>query len=225
MKIDSQVSKIKFRQEVKLLSSQAETLNKWGVVIKEIKYPLVKTIFIPKHSLKFSFPIPHTPGTPLPPGLPPLPQGIKIPPGAILELMNTNELPALSARAFGTIISLDDFDQRAPSVVFCDPFTWNVIPYNNLFRGNHVGDNNKAFPVVLENHPYTKKPFLCMRGIREYHEHPQHTGDDWMQYRKHCGLFSTIHIIWKTCVFNANPNIILRPGQLQVTWGLAEGDK
>jgi hypothetical protein len=50
-----------------------------------------------------------------------------------------------------------------------------------------------------------------MRGIREYHEHPQHTGDDWMQYRKHVGLFSTLDTIWKTCVLNANPNIILQP--------------
>jgi hypothetical protein len=27
-------------------------------------------------------------------------------------------------------------------------------------------------------------PFLCMRGVREYHRHPAHTGDSWLIHRK-----------------------------------------
>lgn len=27
-------------------------------------------------------------------------------------------------------------------------------------------------------------PFLCMRGVREYHRHPAHTGDSWLLHRK-----------------------------------------
>jgi len=26
-------------------------------------------------------------------------------------------------------------------------------------------------------------PFFCIRGIREYHNHPYHTGDAWLLYR------------------------------------------
>ncbi len=26
-------------------------------------------------------------------------------------------------------------------------------------------------------------PFLCMAGVREYHEHPAHSGDHWESYR------------------------------------------
>lgn len=28
-------------------------------------------------------------------------------------------------------------------------------------------------------HPATGRPFVCMRGAREYHTHPSHVGDPW----------------------------------------------
>jgi len=28
-------------------------------------------------------------------------------------------------------------------------------------------------------HPTTGRPFICMRGAREYHTHPSHVGDPW----------------------------------------------
>lgn len=28
-------------------------------------------------------------------------------------------------------------------------------------------------------HPVTGRPFICMRGAREYHTHPSHVGDPW----------------------------------------------
>ena len=28
-------------------------------------------------------------------------------------------------------------------------------------------------------HPATGRPFICMRGAREYHTHPSHVGDPW----------------------------------------------
>ena len=182
-----------------------------------MQYPLVEAIFIPRKNLMIHLPTDPPPGA----KLPPMPSGVKIPPGAKPQYMLTFELQALTGRAFGARISLDDFDQRAPSVVFCDPFTWEELPYAKLHRGNHIGDNKKGFNVLLDGHPLTKKPFLCMRGIREYHEHPQHTGDDWMQYRKHVGLFSTLDTIWKTCVFNANPNLVFQPPNLKVNWAPA----
>jgi len=217
MKIDSRVSKLKFEQEVKRLRGQADTLRKRGIIIQTVQYPFVEAVFIPRKNLMIHLPVNPPPGA----KLPPIPLGVKIPPGAKPQYLMTAELHALTGRAFGTRISLDDFDQRAPSVVFCDPFTWEELSYDKLHRGNHIGDNKKAFNVLLDGHPLTKKPFLCMRGIREYHEHPQHTGDDWMLYRKHVGLFSTLDTIWKTCVLNANPNLVLQPPNLQVNWAPA----
>lgn len=217
MRIDFRVLKIKFDQQVERLGNQSETLKKRGIVIQKIDSPIIYAVFIPHSSLKLHVPIELPPDTPLPPGIS-LPPGVEIPPGAKMRFMAVQDIPSLAARAFGVRIALDDFDQRAPSVVFCDPFTWEEVPYENLHRGQHIGDNGKAFNVILGGHPISKKPFLCMRGIREYHEHPQHTGDDWMQYRKHVGLFSTLDTIWRTCVLHSNPNLILQPPNIQVNW-------
>lgn len=37
-------------------------------------------------------------------------------------------------------------------------------------------------------HPQTNRPFVCMRGSREYHTHPQHVGDLWANYRGQPGM-------------------------------------
>lgn len=31
----------------------------------------------------------------------------------------------------------------------------------------------------MSAHPTTKRPFICMRGAREYHTHPSHIADSW----------------------------------------------
>lgn len=215
MKIDARVSRCKFQQEVERLGTQAEVLRKRGVIVQRIHYPAVDVIFIPKNNLVFHFPVSPPANTPLPP----IPEGVVLPPNAKIKYMANSIIQGVGAKAFATRISLDDFDQRAPSVVFCDPFTWEELAYDQLHRGNHIGENNTPLSVILDKHPTTKKPFLCMRGVREYHEHPQHTGDDWMQYRKHIGLFSTLDTIWKTCVYHANPNLVFQPPQMpQIHW-------
>jgi hypothetical protein len=37
-------------------------------------------------------------------------------------------------------------------------------------------------------HPNTGRPFVCMRGAREYHTHFSHVGDLWDNYRGKSGL-------------------------------------
>lgn len=37
-------------------------------------------------------------------------------------------------------------------------------------------------------HPSTGKPFICMRGFREYHTHPSHVADVWDTYRDQDGM-------------------------------------
>lgn len=38
------------------------------------------------------------------------------------------------------------------------------------------------------NHPNTGRPFVCMRGAREYHTHSSHTSDLWDNYRGTSGM-------------------------------------
>jgi hypothetical protein len=49
-----------------------------------------------------------------------------------------------------------------------------------------------------------------MRGIREYHEHPQHTGDDWMLYRGKMGVFGLLFNILDACIDRVKPSLILQ---------------
>lgn len=37
-------------------------------------------------------------------------------------------------------------------------------------------------------HPSTGRPFVCMRGAREYHTHSSHTTDIWDNYRGTSGM-------------------------------------
>ncbi len=42
-------------------------------------------------------------------------------------------------------------------------------------------------------------PFLCVAGVREYHEHPAHSGDQWELYRSSGGgrLIRLLEIVSK----------------------------
>ena len=124
----------------------------------------------------------------------------------------------LAGRAFGVRITLDDYDQRAPSVTFRDAWDWTLLKFPEMARGSNIDSTGKVSAVVLDVHPMTGLPFLCMRGIREYHEHPQHTGDDWMLYRGAHGVFSVVATIFRTCVQLAQPNVFFFPGNIQVVW-------
>ncbi len=209
MRVDPQVCRAKFDQEVERLLSQSITLKKWGAFVNDITFPFVDVIFVPQHRLNI-----HVPTNQPPPSHIVVPKGAQ--PQVIMAMVHMN---VLSARAFGTRISLEDFDQVPPSVEFLDPWTWEPLKFEtDLCRAKHVDENGKSWNVLLGDHPIRKRPFLCFRGIREYHEHPQHTGDDWMLYRCQSGLFSTVQMIWKTCIQNAAPHLVMQPQGIQVQW-------
>jgi Predicted metal binding domain len=48
-------------------------------------------------------------------------------------------------------------------------------------------------------HPTTGRPFICMRGSREYHSHSSHAGDLWDNHRSHPDntLGGLLHQVWR----------------------------
>lgn len=77
-------------------------------------------------------------------------------------------------------LEYDNFDLWPPSVVFLDPFTRQ--PAMPLVQApDQVGEEIRD--ALVFGHPFTGLPFLCLPGVREYHTHPQHTGDDWLLHR------------------------------------------
>jgi hypothetical protein len=74
----------------------------------------------------------------------------------------------------------ENYDLWPPSVEFIDPATGEFAP--PPVAAVAVTDEG-ARNILVEGHPTTRRPFFCIRGTREYHTHPQHTGDDWLLSR------------------------------------------
>ncbi|WP_037427479.1 MULTISPECIES: putative metal-binding protein [Sinorhizobium] len=105
--------------------------------------------------------------------------------------------PKVKPRVIGAAIEIDftNYDLRPPSVVFVDPFTRQPIarkdlPLNMLRRlpgtppemiGALIQQN--AVTDFIQANSLEDQPFLCMAGIREYHDNPAHSGDPWLLHR------------------------------------------
>lgn len=101
----------------------------------------------------------------------------------------------------GVLLDFTDYDLRPPSVRLVDPFT--AEPYRakelpvQLFRQapedsvrvEVVGAPGGAAPKLITRQPLMQSygpdeiPFLCLAGVREYHDHPGHSGDAWELHR------------------------------------------
>jgi len=81
--------------------------------------------------------------------------------------------PALRLR-----LTCDDWDELPPSIELLDE------------SGNHLRsappNGGGVFNASL--HDITGRPFVCMRGAREYHTHQSHTSDLWDNYRGKSGM-------------------------------------
>jgi hypothetical protein len=101
----------------------------------------------------------------------------------------------------GVLLDYTDYDLRPPSVRLVSPFTRQ--PYKaselptNLLRqveGDAVPIGLSLPPGVMaprmvqqqtlmQSYGPDELPFLCIAGVREYHEHPAHSGDRWELHR------------------------------------------
>jgi len=101
----------------------------------------------------------------------------------------------------GVLLDYTNYDVRPPSVRLVDPFTRE--PYapaelpTNLLREIEVeaphiiGLPPGAMPArmvqqqpLMQSYPDSvDPPFLCLAGVREYHDHPAHSGDRWELHR------------------------------------------
>lgn len=115
-------------------------------------------------------------------------------------------------------IDFTNFDVWAPSVEFIDPFTGDYVspPVQAL-----VDTEDGPRDLVVHSHPETNRPFFCVPGIREYHDHPQHSGDSWLLHRQtREGSLATIcDRIWRAMARNVlgiQVNVQTLPGQVQL---------
>jgi hypothetical protein len=135
-------------------------------------------------------------------------------------------------------IDFTSFDLWAPSAEFIDPFTRE---YTTPVVQAIVEVEGGAQNLIIGGHPETNRPFLCVPGVRQYHSHPQHTGDSWLLHRPERGgsLVMICERVWQTMArtllgvqfqllsipagLQANFQIVSAPGeQAPAMWAQAE---
>ncbi len=112
--------------------------------------------------------------------------------------------PQLKPPAIVTGVAFDytNYDMRPPSVRLVDPFTGN--PYKAKELPTHLKRSVESagppipglqLPLGAEARFVAQQPlmqwygpddtpFLCIAGVREYHDHPGHSGDAWELHRR-----------------------------------------
>lgn len=95
-------------------------------------------------------------------------------------------LPGVAVR-----IIARNYDFIPPSFTVVDPGT--EVPLSLPEIRTRTG--LQEIPNLLADHPLTRRPFFCVQGFWEYHEHPQHYNDPWLPYRKKYSLFSRLDLV------------------------------
>jgi hypothetical protein len=112
-------------------------------------------------------------------------------PRAVVALFGIH-LP-FSPLLFGLDIDFANYDTWPVSVRFINPFTGdgvtaeqlpNLVPIGKKVHISGEGVDGEVLtgqPLVQSHAGHS--PFLCHRGVREYHNHPAHSGDPWALHR------------------------------------------
>ena len=91
---------------------------------------------------------------------------------------------------FGVVLDFSNYDVAPPSVQLVNPLTRTKLKRSEIIydflRGLPVPEG--ATPGAQRTQPLLQafvdeRPFICLQGIREYHESPAHTGDSWFLHR------------------------------------------
>lgn len=194
MRVDERVVRRLYERETKNLAPFTEALRARGCFVIRQAFPEVDFLLVSSKPI-----------TPMIAYLVPTPSGQP----QQLQIAQGAPVFGLSARSFVARVSLDDYDLRAPSVQFLDPASLRALTAAELAPAAHLSEAGVLAPVLIDGHPNTSLPFLCMPGVREYHEHPEHSGDDWLQYRSQVGLLTTILTVIRTCIEIPDPCVAM----------------
>ena len=114
-------------------------------------------------------------------------------PHALVILATAKTQPV--AIVCGVLFDYSNYDAAPPSLrlvhpLTCEPYKYKELPTQLRRR---LPDTNPPAAVqgggqvpvqqLMQAHSPDDIPFLCIAGVREYHEHPAHSGDHWELHR------------------------------------------
>lgn len=172
--VDPAVTRAKFDREVGRFRDQEASYRRRGIILQEVAFPTVTIAFC----------------------------GFRMKPAPLLGAVR---------------IDFNDYDLAPPSVRFVDPLTHELLLAKDLMlallrlpkvegtpREALIAMMAQGIPIaqpgnLVQSGGPDEVPFLCLPGVREYHEHPAHTGDSWLLHRasgEGCLAF-IVESIWK----------------------------
>lgn len=101
---------------------------------------------------------------------------------------------------FAVNINFTNYDLEPLSLKFIHPMTYKTLTIHEL--GHPFGRNISKEPGKVELQPLAlgladQTAFICLPGIREYHEHPDHSNDPWLAHRSKGGEGTLGYVIDK----------------------------
>jgi hypothetical protein len=126
-----------------------------------------------------------------------------------IAFLATRMVPRVMALAVR--VDFTDYDVKPFSVKFWDPFEDRELATSELqtllrrrqtaprVPGEQPVPGAEVVVNLVQSHGPALPAFLCLPGVREYHEHPAHTGDAWELHRRRDGgaLFDLVETLWR----------------------------
>ena len=156
-------------------------------------------------------------------------------PVAVVVLASNKTTPP----AIVTAVQFDytNYDVEPPSVRLIDPFSGRFLLSKELpiRLRRAIPGQEMAMPVpggpklqvnmeqdLMQAHAPEELPFLCVAGVKEYHDHPGHSGDPWELHRS-AGEGRLVRLLGVISKYSLEPvkgfNVNLVP---QVTFAFSE---
>ncbi|MBN9483102.1 MAG: hypothetical protein BGO70_01225 [Bacteroidetes bacterium 43-93] len=154
--VDPAVSRVKFERELALFKSIEDTNRERGIILLQAEFPDIILAFT----------------------------AYKVRPVTVV---------------FTVKVNFTNYDVEPPSVQFIDALTHELVRVEQLPTrlkrkvpvvvqvpagdGQTTTVPGEADQALIQFHEPHNIPFLCLAGIREYHAHPAHSNDPWLNHR------------------------------------------
>jgi hypothetical protein len=113
-------------------------------------------------------------------------------PEVLFAMVAANAKPTLLV-PFGVLFDFTNYDMAPASIRLVHPLTKAPMKKSELpYEFPRLLPNGTTQELLMAHDD--ARPFICLQGVREYHDNPAHTGDSWFLHRK-TGAGKLVHLL------------------------------